>query len=115
MLLGGDRLIALFEQQGVAAIRQLLLEWARAFVAHVEPEACPHADELEFAKVWITQFPNSGRRLVVEVKTKVARDDLCSACGRSPARLSSWSDTTVRARLTVGEDSNRKKVLAAFQ
>ena len=39
-------------------------------------------------------------RLVVEMESKVARDEICGQLGRSPARRGAWADVTVRARLT---------------
>ena len=39
-------------------------------------------------------------RLVVELESKVAHDEICGQLGWSPARHGAWVDVTVRVRLT---------------
>ena len=65
---------------------KLLGEWAKGFMLQVDPTARDHAPDIAQAQMWVTQFPNSGRRLVVELSSKLARDELCAAWGRSPVR-----------------------------
>ena len=67
-------------------MRKLLGEWAQGFVLQVDPTARDHAPDIVQAQMWVTQFPNSGRHLVVELSLKLARDELCAAWGWSPVR-----------------------------
>ena len=52
------------------------MDWARDFVAIVDTDACDWSVEVGLALVFATVFPGGGRRLVVKVSSKVARDAL---------------------------------------
>ena len=82
VLLGGDPLLAHFDSKGPSGLRSLLVDWARDFVAIVDPDARDWSAEAGVALVFATTFPGGGRRLVVEVSHKVARDALCTYWGR---------------------------------
>ena len=80
VLLGGNRILNLWGSDGLPVLRELLVAWARAFTAQ-EPDSRDWTGEIERALVFVLPAPPSGtgdRRLVVDLCSKLARDELCS-------------------------------------
>ena len=101
VMLGGDSIVDQFSKAGVQGVRQVLLDWAASFRSAVDPTARDWSSDIAQCLVFVISFPNGGKRLTVDLPSKLCRDELCGQWGRSPARLQGWPSTSVQARLTA--------------
>ena len=52
-MLGGERVLSLFDKEGVSALRSLLASWAAAFCQHMDPGARDWRQAIEDCAVFV--------------------------------------------------------------
>ncbi len=112
-LLLGDRssarVVEEFRKGGRAGLLSTLQQWCASYRAG-DDEAGDWDSDLAKARVYeAEQF--LGPRVVVQLPTKAARDEICRQLALSPLRQEQWPTLHVAARLTSLEQRNKLHIL----